>query len=521
MQLAEGQTAQRLECRELADYSARLRRSRVKAASPAAGPLVRRTTRTICVVGDNPAAQAVWASSHRIALNPMRSVLAPLSVLLMWVGLAVSAQSPPPSDKAAAASAGDRINRLLPRHPPNPRSQLLRMPRPKESPRPAAARREGGRAQGRQHRTCPRRQRQRRRASWCGACSGWTAKIGCRSTRIRCPKSQIALLRSWIDQGAAWPDDGATTGARAAGQRGTGPTARRSRPAPRRSRAPTGSRTRSTRSSWRASRKRAASRRPRPARRLLRRVSLDLIGLPPTLEEVDAFLADARPTPTSARRPAARLAALRRALGAAVARPRPLRRHQRLREGRAAHDVEVPRLGDRGAQRRHAVRPLHDRADRRRHAAERDRRPAHRHRLPPQHACSTRRAASTSRRRAWRRCVDRVNTTATVWLGQHDRVRPVPQPQVRPVLAEGLLPADGVLRQRRVLRSSASQAATTGSSSRRSTCRRPNRRASAQALRRSSTSLERALERARRRDRRRRRPRWEQAIAGPPPVDGA
>ena len=46
-----------------------------------------------------------------------------------------------------------------------------------------------------------------------------------------------------------------------------------------------------------------------------------------------------------ARRPAARVAALRRALGAAVARPRPLRRHQRLREGPPALDLAVPRLG--------------------------------------------------------------------------------------------------------------------------------------------------------------------------------
>ena len=37
--------------------------------------------------------------------------------------------------------------------------------------------------------------------------------------------------------------------------------------------------------------------------------------------------------------------------------------------------------------------------------------------------------------------VDRVNTTATVWLGSDARLRAVPQPQVRPVHAEGLLPA--------------------------------------------------------------------------------
>ena len=59
---------------------------------------------------------------------------------------------------------------------------------------------------------------------------------------------------------------------------------------------------------------------PQPGRptaeRLLRRLSLVLTGLPPTPEEVDAFLAD--PSPTRLRTaggPAARLAALRRALG--------------------------------------------------------------------------------------------------------------------------------------------------------------------------------------------------------------
>ena len=66
---------------------------------------------------------------------------------------------------------------------------------------------------------------------------------------------------------------------------------------------------------------------------------------------------------------AARLARLRRALGACVARPGPLRRLGRLRRRPAADDLAVSRLRDPRAQRQQAVRPVHDRADRRRPAA--------------------------------------------------------------------------------------------------------------------------------------------------------
>ena len=94
-------------------------------------------------------------------------------------------------------------------------------------------------------------------------------------------------------------------------------------------------------------------------------------------------------------RPAARLAPLRRALGPALARPGPLRRHQRLREGPRALDLAVSRLGDPGPQRRHAVRPVHRRAARRRPAA---RTPRSTSGSPPASTatrCSTRKGAST------------------------------------------------------------------------------------------------------------------------------
>ena len=136
---------------------------------------------------------------------------------------------------------------------------------------------------------------------------------------------------------------------------------------------------------------------------LLRRVSLDLTGLQPTPAEVDAVLAEARanaigpiampaiPQPpvgtghTALCRSPARLAAIWRTLGTPLARPCPLQRHQRLREGPHAVDLALSRLGDSGNQRRHALRPVHDRADRRRHAARCDALAARCHGLSPQH----------------------------------------------------------------------------------------------------------------------------------------
>ena len=79
----------------------------------------------------------------------------------------------------------------------------------------------------------------------------------------------------------------------------------------------------------RARRPGAACRGPRET--LIRRVSLDLTGLPPTPAEVDAFLADT--APDAYERLVDRLLAspaLWRADGLGLARRRPLRRHQRL-----------------------------------------------------------------------------------------------------------------------------------------------------------------------------------------------
>ena len=186
-----------------------------------------------------------------------------------------------------------------------------------------------------------------------------------------------------------------------------------------RSRSPAGRETRSTASSWPGSSGPGCSPSPEADRAtLLRRVSLDLIGLPPSPEEIDAFLADRSPDALrTRRRPAAGLAPLRRAVGAPLARPGSLCRFQRLQHRRPALDLEVPRLGHRRLQRRHAVRPVRDRPDRRR---------------PPAGDASLAQRIATGFHRNTQinqeggidveqfrveSIIDRVNTTGTVFLG--------------------------------------------------------------------------------------------------------
>ena len=124
-----------------------------------------------------------------------------------------------------------------------------------------------------------------------------------------------------------------------------------------------------------------------------------------------------------------RLAPLRRADGAGLARPGPLCRHERLSHRQQPRHLEVSRVGDRRLQPEPAVRPVHRRADRRRPAPESHPGAADRDRLPAQHdgqlrgGGRPRRVPDQVRRRP--REHDRGGLP-----GDDPRLRRVPRPQV-------------------------------------------------------------------------------------------
>jgi hypothetical protein len=106
------------------------------------------------------------------------------------------------------------------------------------------------------------------------------------------PKAQIDLLRAWIDQGAEWPDSGSTEARPHQHWAYVKPT----RPVPPEVRA--SAIVRNPIDAFIVARLDNEGLAPSPEasrETLLRRVSLDLTGLPPSVKEVDEFVADSRP----------------------------------------------------------------------------------------------------------------------------------------------------------------------------------------------------------------------------------
>ena len=221
---------------------------------------------------------------------------------------------------------------------------------------------------------------------------------------------------------------------------------------------------------------------PRADRRtLVRRAYLDLLGLPPSPAEVDAFVADTRPD------------AWERLIDTLLASPHygeRCGRHwldvvryadsRRLRVRRPPPErLALPRLRHPGVQRRQALRPVPRRADRRRRDRRQDRRQPDRHRLP------ARRPAGAVPREGQPRATIRLprrrhRRDRQGHAGADDRLRALSRPQVRSDPAEGLLRAAGVdLRLRRDQRAAGAGAAGRRLPGHQRGARRPARRTAA------------------------------------------
>ena len=261
------------------------------------------------------------------------------------------------------------------------------------------------------------------------------------------PDAQIALLRAWIDAGAPGPNDAAADlkvarhWAYVKPERPPLPEVRN------------GAWVRNPIDAFILARLEKEGLTPSPEaprETLLRRLSLDLVGLPPTVAEIDAFVADT--SPDAYEKAVDRLLASPH-YGERWARPwLDLARYadsngyekDRLRVAWKYRDWVIDALNKDMSFRDFTIQQI---------AGDmlqgRDRRPEDRHGLPPEHAPQPGRR----HRRRGGALGDPGGSSQHDVVGlarQHHGLRPVPQPQVRPLLPEGLLPDARLLRQHRL-----------------------------------------------------------------------
>ena len=151
---------------------------------------------------------------------------------------------------------------------------------------------------------------------------------------------------------------------------------------------------------------------------LIRRLSFDLTGLPPTARGNRRV--PGRPSARRLRSPGrspAGFATLRRADGGRLARPGALRRHLRLSGRRLSGDVALARLGRAGVQHQLALRPVRHLAARRRPAAQARTRSQILATAFNRHHRQTNEGGSIEEEFRVEYVADRTNTFATAFLG--------------------------------------------------------------------------------------------------------
>ena len=254
------------------------------------------------------------------------------------------------------------------------------------------------------------------KASWCGASGRPMTTSECRRRArrtSRCRRRKSTSLIAWIDAGAVWPEGAAAGSTHWSFQ----PIARPAPPAVKNDRL-AARRDRSFRAGAAGS-ARASRRRPRPtATRSSSDCRYDLLGLPPTPAEVDAFVTDASPD------------AYERLVDRLLDSPHFGERWGRHwldmaryadsdgyeKDNAAARRLALSRLGDRRGQRGPAARSIHDRAAGRRPVAGRDADERLATAFHRQTLTNTEGGADQEQFRV-EAIFDRVATTGSVWLG--------------------------------------------------------------------------------------------------------